>query len=37
MQDKWARWVLAGRFGDDPEQAKAWREHLLPVRDKVLA
>src|SRR5689334_859563 len=36
-QDKWARWLLEGRDGGDPEQRTKALEHLIPIRDRVLA
>lgn len=35
--DKWAAWLLHRRGGDDPEQRSLVLDHLLPVRDRVLA
>jgi arsenite methyltransferase len=35
--DKWASWLLHGRDGDDPEQHRKALEHLIPIRDRVLA
>jgi len=35
-QDKWAKWLLEGRDGGDPEQRAKALEHLLPIRDRVL-
>jgi arsenite methyltransferase len=35
--DKWAAWLLHRRDGDDAEQHARALEHLLPIRDRVLA
>ena len=35
-EDKWAKWLLGGRDGGDPEQRAKALEHLLPIRDRVL-
>ncbi len=35
-QDRWAKWLLEGRDGGDPEQRAKALEHLMPIRDRVL-
>ncbi len=35
-RDKWAKWLLEGRDGGDPEQRAKSLEHLIPIRDRVL-
>ena len=35
-RDRWAKWLLEGRDGGDPEQHAKALEHLLPIRDQVL-
>jgi len=35
-QDIWYEWLLRRRFGDDPARAKATRDFLAPIRNKVL-
>jgi ubiquinone/menaquinone biosynthesis C-methylase UbiE len=37
IQDKWARWMLHRRHGDNPKQHQTVMEFLGPVRDRVLA
>jgi arsenite methyltransferase len=35
-RDKWAKWLLEGRDGGDPEQRAKALEHLIPIRGRVL-
>lgn len=36
-EDKWAAWLARRRHGGDPEMLSRALEHLIPVRDRVLA
>ncbi len=36
-QDRWSRWLLHGRFGDDEVALQRTLEFLEPIRDRVLA
>lgn len=35
--DPWARWLLKRRHADDPEMLRRTLDHLVPIRDRVIA